>query len=105
MRNSMYAALTSLLLVLASLSTTQPLRGQSAAGSITEAEIRDHIFYLASDDLEGRGTGEEGYFAAARYAADQLRDSGVLPLLRGRGRSGFLLPGDSHGEDLLRPRE
>lgn len=37
--------------------------------SITEAELRDHIHYLASDFLKGRDTGTEGYMLAAHYGA------------------------------------
>lgn len=78
-------ALASLLSVLAAVSPTPALHAQSATASITESEIRDHIFYLASDELEGRGTGDEGYLMAARYAADQLRESGVRPLFQDEG--------------------
>jgi len=62
-----------------------------AARSITVAELREHVYYLASDELEGRGTGEAGYDAAARYAAMQFRAAGLATLLAGEdGRETFL---------------
>ncbi|MFC2161133.1 M28 family peptidase [Acidobacteriota bacterium] len=49
--------------------------------SITVAELRDHIFFLASDALEGRLIGEKGYDIAATYAASQFAGSGVMNLI------------------------
>ena len=52
----------------------------SAMESITEAELRDHIFYLASDFLAGRDAGSPGYQLAADYAAVHLRQAGLQTL-------------------------
>lgn len=49
-------------------------------GSITEAELRDHIFYMASDSLEGRDTGTTGYMLAAQYSAIHFHQAGLLPM-------------------------
>ncbi len=49
--------------------------------SITEAELRDHIHYLASDFLEGRDTGTEGYMLAAHYGAIFFAAAGLEPML------------------------
>ncbi|MFC2161518.1 M28 family peptidase [Acidobacteriota bacterium] len=54
---------------------------QNAVDSITEAEIRDHIYFLASDALRGRDTGDTGYEIAAEYAASQFMAAGVRPLI------------------------
>ncbi|MBT8398063.1 MAG: hypothetical protein KJN92_13910, partial [Gemmatimonadetes bacterium] len=48
-----------------------------ALESITEAELRDHIFFLASDLLEGRDAGTPGYQLAAEYAAVHLGQAGL----------------------------
>jgi hypothetical protein len=48
--------------------------------SITEAELRDHIHYLASDFLEGRGTGDEGFMLAAHYGAILFAAAGLQPM-------------------------
>lgn len=50
--------------------------------SITKAELRDHIFFLGSDHLEGRMTGSEGYEQAAHYIASQLRAAGLVPVIK-----------------------
>ncbi len=48
--------------------------------SITEAELRDHIHYLASDFLAGRKTGEAGYMLAAQYGAILFDAAGLEPM-------------------------
>jgi Zn-dependent M28 family amino/carboxypeptidase len=45
--------------------------------TITEAELRDHVFYLASDFLEGRDAPSDGYRLAAQYAAVHLGQAGL----------------------------
>jgi hypothetical protein len=52
--------------------------------SITIAELRDHMFYLASDELEGRQSGIAGYDKAAQYIVTQLRQAGLSPLCKNR---------------------
>ncbi|HCW76121.1 MAG TPA: aminopeptidase [Candidatus Marinimicrobia bacterium] len=47
---------------------------------ISIAALRGHIYYLASDSLEGRGTGTPGNQLAADYIADELFKTGVKPL-------------------------
>jgi hypothetical protein len=47
--------------------------------SITAAELRDHIFFLASDALEGRYLGSKGYEIAALYGASQFQGAGLEP--------------------------
>ncbi len=46
-------------------------------GSITEAELRDHIFFLASDFLEGRDANQQGYLLAAEYSAIHFGAAGL----------------------------
>jgi hypothetical protein len=58
-------------------------QAQESAGpleSITEAELRDHIYYLAADFLKGRDTGTEGYMLAAHYGAILFDAAGLEPL-------------------------
>jgi hypothetical protein len=52
------------------------------AESITIAELRDHMFYLASDELEGRKSGTAGYDKAAQYVVTQLRQAGLSPVCK-----------------------
>ncbi|MBI2835287.1 MAG: M28 family peptidase [Acidobacteria bacterium] len=39
----------------------------------------EHVKFLASDELQGRGNGTEGLEKAARYIADRFRAFGLLP--------------------------
>lgn len=52
------------------------------AESITIAELRDHMFYLASDELEGRQTGTAGYDKAIQYVVTQIRQEGLIPVCK-----------------------
>lgn len=47
---------------------------------ITSDEIQQHIKYLASDELGGRKTGEQGNLIAANYIAGEFRRYGLRPL-------------------------
>ncbi len=46
---------------------------------ITAEDMRQHVTYLASDELDGRLTGTEGERLATQYVADVLAKSGILP--------------------------
>jgi hypothetical protein len=67
------------LLIFLIAGTFGPVAAQDQSSSITEAELRDHMFFLASDALGGRDTGSPGYAIAADYAATQFHGAGVLP--------------------------
>ena len=75
----MRAMISGLLLLFLILGTFDPGVAQDQSSSITEAELRDHMFFLASDALGGRDTGSPGYAVAADYAAAQLHGAGVMP--------------------------
>src|SRR2546426_1003298 len=47
-----------------------------------------HVQYLASDSLEGRNTGSEGYRRAADYVARQFQAHGAVP----GGTRGYFQP-------------
>ncbi len=44
---------------------------------ITVGELRDHVYYLASDYLNGRAPGLAGYETAAQYIASQFKQAGL----------------------------
>ena len=50
---------------------------------ITADEIKSHINYLASDELEGRMTGTAALYKAAEYLKDEFDSYGVKPLFDG----------------------
>jgi len=48
--------------------------------SLSEADAKEWLTYLASDELQGREVFTEGYGLAAAYVADHLRSWGLKPL-------------------------
>ena len=60
-----------------------PQPGTPAA--ITEASVRAHMEFLASDAMNGRGSGTRDEWIAAEYIASQLRRLGLAPLGDGQG--------------------
>lgn len=70
--------LTAILLQPFSLGAQEPL--DSPQESITEAEMRDHIFFLASDYMKGRVGPSPEYEIAAQYVASQFAEAGLVPI-------------------------
>lgn len=66
-----------------------PLRAQQQtdAGyqSISESELRNHIFFLASDYMKGRVSTTPEYAIAAEYVATQFSAAGLQPLANQTG--------------------
>ena len=67
---------------------------------ISEKSIRKHVAYLASDKLQGRGTGTPAELKAAQYIAKQFKKIGLQP----KGDNGkwfhefgFKIPSNPHG--------
>lgn len=68
----------------------------------TEANLRKHVAYLASDKLEGRRTGEPGAAAAAAYVADMFAKFHLKPGAASKnGKPNYLqaFPGKSASPD------
>ncbi len=53
-----------------------------ALNSITRAELKDHIYFLASDFMAGRTAPSAQYEIAAQYVASQFASAGVQPFLK-----------------------
>ncbi|MEZ5071426.1 MAG: M28 family peptidase [Bacteroidales bacterium] len=53
--------------------------------SIREGDLRPHMEFLASGEVEGRATGETGGSAAARYLEVQARSLGLREAVAGQG--------------------
>ena len=53
---------------------------------VTVANLKTHVSYLASDQLEGRRTGTKGEELASKYISEQFQKNGLEP----KGESGFL---------------
>src|SRR5512134_94362 len=83
---SLTPVLTSVLLA-AGCAVNPPPQGSSPSpSSITEVSIRSHMQFLASDALNGRGSGTRDEWIAASYLGAQLQQWGLEPL----GDSGFV---------------
>ena len=52
---------------------------KAAIESITASELRNHIFFLASDYLKGRVAATTEYEIAAQYVASQFAAAGLEP--------------------------
>jgi len=50
--------------------------------TITIDELRDHIYYLASDELEGRFPGTPGFNKSLEYVITQFRQAGLTPICK-----------------------
>ncbi|GAB3986819.1 M28 family metallopeptidase [Spirosoma daeguense] len=57
--------------------------------SIPQIEVESHIRFLASDELQGRRTGEPGNWTAARYIAEQFRLLGLKPAVTTDGKTDY----------------
>ena len=73
-------ATTILLPILAFASFGSPLLAQEDRTPIRADDLREHITYLASDELQGRESGKEGRHAAANYFAKEWLRLGLEPL-------------------------
>ena len=56
-----------------------PRKARSAFDGMSEERMRAHLKFLASDALEGRGTGQRGGELAAEYLATQFELAGLRP--------------------------
>jgi len=64
---------------------SSPLLAQNqGAESITIHDLKMHMQFLSSDELEGRNTGEPGLQVAARYLAVQAESMGLQPVDKDR---------------------
>src|SRR5260370_1156897 len=60
--------------------------------AIGEDELKIHLYFLASDPLEGRNFPSRGYDAAALYVASHLAEWGLKPGGSSAGTTGPLQP-------------
>jgi aminopeptidase YwaD len=66
-------------LLASSLLAAPPRAEEVSNPAITGPEIVAHIRYLASEDLQGRGSGDRGADVAAEYLAERFRAAGLKP--------------------------
>lgn len=69
----------SLVLLITLLVSANTIFGQST-NKVTVQELKDHIYYLASDSLKGRKPGTQGDSLAATYIRNQFINAGLTPM-------------------------
>jgi hypothetical protein len=70
----------------------------NCSAQVDETKIRQHIKILASDSLNGRGTGSEGEHMAASYIESQFKKIKLEPKGEGKNyRQSFPFKGGVHG--------
>jgi aminopeptidase YwaD len=62
-----------------------PQRSGTSVSPITEVSVRSHMAFLASDALNGRGSGTRDEWIAAAYLGSQMQQWGLEPLGDGGG--------------------
>ena len=62
------------------LISTTLLFAQKNNHEITVEEIKDHITFLASDEMEGRFSGSESLYKAAEYIQNEFESYSLAPL-------------------------
>src|SRR5262245_46627239 len=70
----------------------------ASLGTIRAADLRAHVEFLASDELEGREAGTEAEAVAAAYLASRLHSFGLKP----GGDEGGWTQSFRHGEARMR---
>ena len=70
-------------LFLVFIAIVEILSAQNNNPEITASEIKDHINYLASDELEGRMTGTPELYKAAEFLKKEFESYGLKPLFDG----------------------
>lgn len=67
------------ILSLLGISTLYYSQQKSNSEQINEENLKKHIYYLASDELQGRLTGSEGETKAANYLSAEFKKLGLKP--------------------------
>ncbi len=91
MRSQMYILRRILSLLVLLLVALNAFAQKPATADALEANLRKHVQYLASDQLEGRKTGETGATTAAGYVANQFAQFKLKPGVKAvNGKGNFL---------------
>ncbi len=61
------------------LPSNQPEDATLFAASITQSELKEHLYTYASDEFQGRETGTEGQKIAVNYLREAYQEMGIAP--------------------------
>ena len=78
--------LNSVLLAATLLLSAPAFARETTRAAFSASAIQSQVSYLASDELRGRGSGEEGNEKAARFIAQEFARNGLKPLGTDRQR-------------------
>jgi hypothetical protein len=78
LRIAPFAAIVLVLVALGQVSYAQK-GAYGNADAITEDVLKQHLYFLASDELEGRNSPSRGYDTAALYIATHVKEWGLKP--------------------------
>lgn len=62
------------------------------SATITQEDLKKHLSYIASDELEGRDTGSKGLQLAAKYIANHFKEWGLIGPVRSNPTNPYLQP-------------
>ncbi|MDH3269310.1 MAG: M28 family peptidase, partial [Ignavibacteria bacterium] len=79
----MFKSSSIFILIIFSLISFTTYCQQAQNPEITAEEIKQHIGYLASDELKGRDSGSDEILKAAEYIADEFAEYGLKPAFEG----------------------
>lgn len=84
------------------LSAIFHLSAQNVAGGVVKnaqyENLKSHLYYLASDSLQGRATGTDGNRAAAEYICERFAEIGLKPFKE----NSFISEHKYHGDRIAR---
>ncbi|QDH78126.1 M28 family peptidase [Echinicola soli] len=100
-RNYILAAAMGLMLSWQATAQEQSL-AEKYAGTISDADLEEHLSYLASDEMEGRETGEKGQKMAAEYLSGFYNEIGLEGPVDGKYSQPFSLASVSFGDIYLK---
>ena len=99
-------------LFLVMLFISKPVVAQdNPVSSITIIELKEHMEFLASDDLDGRVSGSEGYKMAAKYSAEEFKKANLKTMFKDEeGNPSYfqpvpITPRSRRGDDETKPKE
>lgn len=78
----------------------KPADPRPYAATITEEDLRTHLFTIAGAEMEGRETATEGQRKAAAYIEERFRSLGLLPGFKG----GYQMPFPVYRDSLAEAR-
>lgn len=84
-----FLKLTALSILLTSVACAQKTDLEKTQATVNQQTIKDHIYYIASDEMRGRNTGSPEILIAADYLAKQLERYGAKQV---PGANGWFQP-------------